>query len=171
LIFVLRLIVGIVLLAIASKQDIKTREVSDRIWKTMFLLAAILLVIEINLFKGYERETVILEIFFMSMLMLMGYVLFAGFNRLQQGAFGGADAKAFMCIAVLLPYPLVFGMLPLSFLTIIWGELFAFAFYFPKALKVPREQWKEITFPLIPFLLIGLLMSALIYYIEQSMVI
>ena len=171
MIFILRLIVGIVFLAIAARQDIKTREVYDRVWKLMLLFAAIILVIEINLFKGYERETIILELFFMSMLMLMGYVLFAVFNRVQEGAFGGADAKAFMCIAVLFPYPLVFGMLPLSFLTIIWGELFAFAFYFPRALKLPRERWNEITFPLIPFLLIGLLMSALIYYIEQSMVI
>ena len=171
MIFILRLIVGIVLLAIASKQDIKTREVSDRIWEVMFSFTSILLAAEIILFKGYERETIVLELFFMTMLILIGYVLFVGFNRLQQGAFGGADAKAFMCIAVLLPYPLVFGMLPLSFLTIIWGELFAFAFYFPKALKVPREQWKEITFPLIPFLLIGLVMSALIYVIEQNMVV
>ena len=170
MIFIIRMIVAFVLLAIASKQDIKTREVEDWIWKVMLVIAMILLIVELNIFGGYQRETVILELFLMAMLMLLTFFIFVGFNRFQKDSFGGADAKAFLCLAILLPYPLFLGAMPFSYMILVFAELFSFAFYFPKALKAPREEWKNITFPLMPFILIGIIFSAVIFYVEQIMV-
>ena len=170
MIFLVRLIVAFILLAIASHQDIKTREVFDWIWKVMFIFAILLLIIEINLFGGHERETILLELFLMSMMIVLSYIIFVGFNKWQKGSFGGADAKAFMCLALLLPYPFIFGIIPFSFMIIIWAELLSFAFYFPKAMKVPKDEWKNITFPLIPFILAGLVFSLLIFLVEEIMI-
>ena len=168
-IFFVRLIVGIVFLSIATKQDIKAREVEDRLWKWLFLISAILLAIEINLLGGHERETILLELFLMSMLWLLTYVVFVGFNRMQKDSFGGADAKAFLCLAMLFPIPLLFTAMPFSYMILIWAELLSFAFYLPKAMKVKRSEWNNITFPLMPFILAGIIVSAVIYGLEQIM--
>ena len=171
MIFIIRLVVAFVFLAIASKQDINTREVEDWIWKLMLAYALVILLFDINFLEGYKRDTIITELFLMSMLILLSYVIYKGFNKMKEGSFGGADAKAFACIAILLPYPLVFGIIPLSFLVVVWAELLSFAFYLPIALRLPREQWHNITFPLIPFVLVGLGASLLLYVVEKLMVV
>ena len=162
--FIIRVVTAIILLAIASRQDIKKKEVSDWIWEIMLLIGFSLLIGD-----TYNGHIGILELFMMGMLILVAYVIFIGFNKGNQDAFGGADAKAFMCLAILFPIPLLFGALPFSYIIIIWAELFSFSVYFPKASRLPREEWKNIKYPLIPFILFGVVFGLLIYIIEQSM--
>jgi preflagellin peptidase FlaK len=81
-------------LAVASYQDVKTREIDDRVWLVSGLVGALLTVAEITTTPGYP-------------------LLLAGFSALLAaaiavgvfylGLYGGADAKALLVAAVTLP--------------------------------------------------------------------
>ena len=90
----IRLIVGISILSYASYTDIKTRRASNMLWVIMGSIGAILLVIQYFTI-GFDNP--LLLIFVPIMIGLM-YVLFQ--LRL---IFGGADAKAIMALAILVP--------------------------------------------------------------------
>ncbi len=90
----LRLIIGVIILAYASYTDIKTRRASNYLWIIMGGLGGILLVAHYLL---VDFENIYLLIFIPIMIGLV-YLLFQ--LRL---IFGGADAKALMAIAILVP--------------------------------------------------------------------
>ena len=90
-----RLIVGIVILFYASYTDIKTRRAANILWIIMGSIGAIILVIQ---YFTIEFENPLYLIFVPIMIALM-YVLFQ--LRLM---FGGADAKAIMALAILVPF-------------------------------------------------------------------
>ena len=92
---VTRFIVGIVILTYASYTDIKTRRASNILWVIMGSIGAILLVIQ---YFTINFENPFYLIFIPIMIALM-YVLFQ--LRL---IFGGADAKAIMALAILVPF-------------------------------------------------------------------
>jgi len=90
-----RLIVGIVILFYASYTDIKTRRAANILWIIMGSIGAIILVIQYFTI-GFENP---LYLIFVPIMIALMYVLFQ--LRLM---FGGADAKAIMALAILVPF-------------------------------------------------------------------
>jgi preflagellin peptidase FlaK len=90
-----RVLLCLVFLIYASWSDFKTREVSNWVWAILAPLALILTSLQFFMFTPE---------------LLQGYVLsFAVTSALSitlfyAGAFGGADAKAFMCLSLALPF-------------------------------------------------------------------
>lgn len=96
----------------ASWSDYKTREVSNTVWAVLAPPTFALTVLQFLMFHPELLQTYLLSFTITSALAL---VLF------YAGAFGGADAKAFMCLALALPvYPEhilqpLHGFIPLLF--------------------------------------------------------
>jgi len=91
---IIRLVVGIIILSYASYTDIKTRRASNMLWVIMGSIGAILLAIQ-YFTTGFDN---ILYLAFIPIMIAFMYVLF----RLRL-IFGGADAKAIMALAILVP--------------------------------------------------------------------
>jgi archaeal preflagellin peptidase FlaK len=98
------LAVTIVFLFYASWSDHKTREVSNRVWVIYAPIALALSLSEILLFDPSK-----LLLFGIS----AGFTIGLAFVLFYAGGFGGADAKALMCIAVALPFAPVILSLPI----------------------------------------------------------
>lgn len=96
---IVRLIVGIVILSYASYTDIKTRRASNYLWLAMGSIGGILLIIQ-YFTAPFENP---LYLLFVPIFIGLVYALF------QLGLiFGGADAKALMALAILVPfYPII----------------------------------------------------------------
>jgi archaeal preflagellin peptidase FlaK len=102
-----------VILVYASWSDYKTREVSNRVWVVYAPIALALSLAEFLLYAPSQ-----LPLFGLSVAVTVGFA----FLLFYTGAFGGADSKAFMCIALSLPFfpialitPLIAdGLSPLS---------------------------------------------------------
>ena len=103
----LRLIIGVTILAYASYTDIKTRMASNYLWVIMGLLGTILLLTHYFL-VGFEN---IYMLAFIPIMIVLVYVFFQ--LRL---IFGGADAKALMALAILVPIQPNINELPM------WGQ-------------------------------------------------
>ena len=101
---VIRLLVGITILSYASYTDIKTRRASNMLWVIMGVIGAILLVVQYFTI-GFENPYYLLFIPIMIALMFALFQL-----RL---IFGGADAKALMALAILVPLKPEILQLPL----------------------------------------------------------
>ncbi len=87
--------VSAVLLTYASWSDYKTREVSNRVWA---IYAPIAVVLSLAEFLLYDPSKLVL--FGVS----VGFTVGLAFLLFYSGAFGGADSKALMCIALALPF-------------------------------------------------------------------
>ena len=93
-----RFIVGVGILSYASYTDIKTRRASNMLWVIMGSAGGILLLIQ-YITDSFEGDNIYYLVFIPIMIILV-YVMFQ--LRL---IFGGADAKALMALAILLPIP------------------------------------------------------------------
>jgi len=93
---VIRLFVGITILFYASYTDIKTRRASNMLWVIMGSIGVILLVIQYFTI-GFEYPYY-LYLLFIPIMIGLTFALFQ--LRL---IFGGADAKALMALAILVP--------------------------------------------------------------------
>ena len=91
---IIRLAVGLIILTYASYTDIKIRRAANILWVVMGSIGAILLAIQ-YFTTGFAN---ILYLFFIPIMIVFMYVLF----RLKL-IFGGADAKAIMALAILVP--------------------------------------------------------------------
>ncbi len=108
-----RVAVSIAILVYASWSDYKTREVSNRVWAVYAPIALVLSLAELLLYDFSQ-----LWLFGLS----VGLTTLFAFLLFYTGGFGGADAKALMCIALALPFfPAILitpvipgGMSPLS---------------------------------------------------------
>ena len=109
-----RLLVGIVILGYASYTDIKTRRASNMNWVIMAIFGAVLLLLE-YLTVGIENPMLLI---FIPIMIGFIYVLFQ--LRL---IFGGADAKALMAIAILLPFQPSINQFP------VWGQSYMPAYW------------------------------------------
>jgi preflagellin peptidase FlaK len=90
----IRLIVGLMILSYASYTDVRTRRASNRLWVIMAITGSILIAIQ-YFDIGFENIYILI---FIPIMIGFVYLLF------QLGlVFGGADAKALMAIAVLVP--------------------------------------------------------------------
>ncbi|MCK4902890.1 MAG: prepilin peptidase, partial [Thermoplasmatales archaeon] len=104
----LRLFIGLIILSYASYTDIKTRKASNINWLIMGGIGGILLVVQ---YFTVGFGTQINYLIFIPIMIALVYVLFQ--LRL---IFGGADAKALMAIAILVPLAPAISQLPL------WGK-------------------------------------------------
>jgi len=134
----IRFFVGIIILSYASYTDIKTRRASNILWVIMAIIGAILLITQ-YLTVGFENPMVLI---FIPIMIGLVYVLFQ-----MRLLFGGADAKAIMAIAILLPFQPAIVQLP------IWGRS-----YMP-------ASWTVFSNSLIIFLFIPIFL--LIYNLSQ----
>ena len=90
----IRLIVGIVLLSYASYTDIKTRRAANILWIIMAIVGVILLIIQ-YVDGGYP---ILWYLVFIPIMIALMYLFFQ-----MRLLFGGADAKALMALAILVP--------------------------------------------------------------------
>jgi len=90
----IRLIVGTLLLAYASYTDVKTRRAPNILWVIMALVGAILLIIQ-YLDGGFPN------IWYLVFIPIMIALMYLFFQMIL--LFGGADAKALMALAILVP--------------------------------------------------------------------
>ncbi len=95
----IKVIVTLVILVKASLDDLRTREISNKIWIIMILIALILNVIQYAIHK-FDVLSAIIQFLVVFAIANAMYYLFG---------FGGADCKALICLAVMFPiYPKIF---------------------------------------------------------------
>ncbi len=97
---VLRLVV-VPVFAWAAVRDVRTRRLPNRIWPPLYAFGALLLLVEAVRFwpfAGFEGR-----LFLIQALVSLLLVAPLGYAFWYLGAFGGADAKALIAIAVLFP--------------------------------------------------------------------
>ncbi|MFB6222096.1 MAG: A24 family peptidase C-terminal domain-containing protein [Haloarcula sp.] len=92
----------------AAYRDVKTRRVPNRTWAPLAVLAVVLM-----LWDAYTvwagPTTVGQRLFFIRIVISLGFVIPLSYGFWLIGGFGGADAKAFMLVAVLFPvYPVYY---------------------------------------------------------------
>jgi preflagellin peptidase FlaK len=93
---IIRLITGTVLLTYASYTDIKTRRAANILWVIMASIGAILIIIQFLYVKdGFPN------IWYLAFIPIMIGLMYLFFQ--MRLLFGGADAKALMALAILVP--------------------------------------------------------------------
>jgi preflagellin peptidase FlaK len=90
----IRLITGIILLTYASYTDVKTRRAANILWIVMAVIGVILLIIQ-YIDGGFP---IVWYLVFIPIMILLMYLFFQ-----MRLLFGGADAKALMALAILVP--------------------------------------------------------------------
>ena len=90
-----RVTVTLIFLLYSSWSDYKTREVTNRVWAIYAPIALIFSLVEFLVFEPSK-----LPLFGLSAGITIGFALLLFYS----GGFGGADSKAFMCIALALPF-------------------------------------------------------------------
>jgi preflagellin peptidase FlaK len=106
----LKLLLIACVLAVASYQDIRTREIDDRIWLVAGGLGGLLTLFEIITTPDYPLVLAGFSIFITAVIALAIF---------YTGLYGGADAKALIAIALALPilpfsYPIMSPIYPLT---------------------------------------------------------
>lgn len=115
LINIFRLAIGILILTYASYTDIKTRRASNILWLIMGSIAGILLLIQYFTI-GFQNPY---HLLFIPIMIGLVYALFQ-----MRIIFGGADAKALMAIAILVPFEPAIAEFPIwkgSFMPFSWS--------------------------------------------------
>jgi archaeal preflagellin peptidase FlaK len=141
----IRFIAGISILAYASYTDIKTRRAPNILWLILGGLGIILLVAEYFLTDGFGDQLIYL--IFIPFIIIIVYVFFQ--LRLL---FGGADAKAIMALAILVPFePVFFGFplnhTPMPFSWVIFSNSIVIFLFVPLSLLIYNLIKKDIRFP------------------------
>ncbi len=125
LIKLLRFIIALSFLLYACRLDLKSRIVPNKVWKYMLLTSLPLTILELLLAR-YGVEVFIIAAVQLVIVFALAYVLYI------IGAFGGADAKALICLATIFPtYPSYNGF------PIFTGFSFGFAVLANSALAAP----------------------------------
>lgn len=109
---VIRLFVGCLILSYASYSDVKTRKASNILWVIIGIVGGVLLAFE-SVFIGFDNN---FSLFLIPVMIIIFYLLFQFLPF-----FGGADVKALMSLAILVPFQPIFFMFPL------WGSYMPFA--------------------------------------------
>jgi len=140
-----RLIVGITILGYASYTDIKTRRASNILWFIMGGIGGILLAIQYFTIGFGDKTNYLI---FIPIMIGLVYVLFQ--LRL---IFGGADAKALMAIAILVPFQPVIFQFPLWGKSLMPSSWFIFSnsviifLFIPLSLLIYNASKRNIKFP------------------------
>ena len=98
------IVLSLIALLYASWSDYKTREVSNRVWA---IYAPIALALSLSYFLLFAQSQ--LPLYALSFGVTAGLAFLTFFT----GAFGGADSKALMCIALSLPFAPLAVLMPL----------------------------------------------------------
>ena len=139
--------VTFVFLIIYSIFDIRERKVPNHI----MLLGNVIGLI-VNTFSGHFYENMLLHIFALSFTILISYILF------RLGAFGGADAKALISVALVSPgFEFAFWSDPLTEAIIATGieMMFMLSIGYLWWYHTKKHNEDALQPPLIPLLLIG----------------
>jgi archaeal preflagellin peptidase FlaK len=144
----IRLITGTVLLAYASYTDIKTRRAANILWVIIGIVGAILLVIQ-------YLDGDFPNIWYLAFIPIMIVLMYAFFQ--MRLLFGGADAKALMALAILVPIQPLIGVFPLwpSFLPgswIIFANAILLFLFIPLSLLIYNIGKRN---PRFPYCLLG----------------
>jgi preflagellin peptidase FlaK len=141
----IRLITGIVLLSYSSYTDIKTRRAANILWIIMAVIGSVLLVIQYAV-VGFSN---IWYLVFIPIMIALMYLFFQ-----MRLLFGGADAKALMALAILVPLqPALLGeQLPLwkSFMPgswIIFANATILFLFIPISLLIFNIGKRNLQFP------------------------
>ena len=94
----LAMLVSLILLSYASLEDIKKREISDRVWLVLLLFGVLVRAMDIMANPTLDHAFDL----FVSMAIPIGLFLLMYYLGLL---FGGADAKAFICLSLTVPKP------------------------------------------------------------------
>ncbi len=143
-----RLFIGVIILAYASYTDIKTRRASNYLWVILGIIGGILLAIQLFLMPQEEFEFYKFYLIFIPVMIGLVYLLFQ--LRL---IFGGADAKALMAIAILVPLQPEIYNLPINNSSIMPGAWQVFSnsiilfLLIPISLLIYNISKKNISFP------------------------
>ncbi len=98
---IVRILTGLIILSYASYSDIKTRLASNILWLVMGIIGIVLIVIQFFTI-GFDN---IYQLAFIPIIIIIMYVFFQ-----MRLIFGGADAKAIMALAILVPVqPMIFS--------------------------------------------------------------
>ena len=142
---IIRLLTGTIILFYASYTDIKTRRASNMLWLIMGSVGAILLLIQFFTIGFGDNMMYLL---FIPVMMGLMYVFFQ--LRL---IFGGADAKAIMAIAILVPlqpaildFPLLKGS-PMPFSWSIFSNSVVLFLLIPLSLFIYNMTKRNCGFP------------------------
>ncbi len=127
-----RLLVGLFILTYASYSDIKTRTASNKLWIIVSFVGGFLLTIE---FLLNEIE----NIFYLIIIPIMIIIFYFLFQLLP--FFGGADVKALMSLAILVPFEPRILFYPL------WGSIMPFSW-----IILSNSVFVYITIPISLFL-------------------
>lgn len=143
---IIRLITGVAILGYASYTDIKTRRASNYLWVIMAVVGIALLAIQ-YFTTDFENQNIVYLIFIPIMIGMM-YVFFQ--LRLL---FGGADAKALMALAILVPFFPTMSNIPvlgesvMPFSWIILANSVIIFLFIPLSLFIFNAAKKNIEFP------------------------
>jgi len=140
-----RLVVGTTILSYASYTDIKTRRASNMLWVIMGSVGAVLLVTQyLTIGIGFDK---IFYLIFIPIMIVLMYVFFQ-----MRLIFGGADAKAMMALAILVPlepsifeFPLLSSFMPFSW--VILSNSVLLFLLIPVSLLVYNITRRNIEFP------------------------
>jgi len=140
---VTRLIAGSLILLYASYTDLKTRKASNLLWIILGIIGVVLLIIQLIFVESIN----LFYIYFIPVMILFVYVLFH--YRLL---FGGADAKALMALAILVPlepiiliFPIFSSIMPFSW--IIFSNSIVIFLIFPISLFFYNLYKKNLQLP------------------------
>lgn len=167
-----RLMVCFALLGFASWQDLKKREVSNRVWKVFAPVGVSLSLLQLLVF---DLGTWDLYLFSIGVSFLLSVALF------YLGVFGGADSKALMCLSLTFPYApytlytaaATLNLFPVtilinSFVCAVAGvfSVFLYSITYKLLYHKPQEKtlldsWKKNGVPMILFVLLGLIYTLL----------
>ena len=140
-----RLVVGTTILSYASYTDIKTRRASNMLWVIMGSVGAILLVTQyLTIGIGFDK------IFYLIFIPIMIFLMYVFFQ--MRLIFGGADAKAMMALAILVPlepsifeFPLLSSFMPFSW--VILSNSVLLFLLIPVSLLIYNIARRNIEFP------------------------
>jgi preflagellin peptidase FlaK len=140
---IIRLLTGTFLLTYASYTDIKTRRAANILWVIMAVIGGLLLIVQ-YVTVGFEN---IWYLVFIPIMIALMYLFFQ-----MRLLFGGADAKALMALAILVPIQPVMEPLPLwrSFMPgswIIFANAVILFLLIPLSLLVYNIAKRNLKFP------------------------
>jgi preflagellin peptidase FlaK len=140
---IIRLLTGTFLLTYASYTDIKTRRAANILWVIMAVIGGLLLIVQ-YVTVGFEN---IWYLVFIPIMIALMYLFFQ-----MRLLFGGADAKALMALAILVPIQPVMEPFPLwrSFMPgswIIFANAVILFLLIPLSLLVYNIAKRNLKFP------------------------
>jgi len=108
----------------AAYRDVRTRRIPNRVWPPLFVFAVALLAWDT--YAVLDAPRFVARGFLIRVLVSVGFVVPLSYLFWRIGGFGGADAKAFMFVAVLFPvYPVYY--LSSTSLPLVWTPLEVFS--------------------------------------------